>query len=100
MIEGMQSATCTPEAGSGSVTERDSKTMGQWEEERLGARARDLTTRELDEVLPRRTDLQPPPFLSRLGGRVRRRLRPWPTDSRAAELSRRAEHFRAGTPDD
>jgi hypothetical protein len=80
------------------MTERDHRTMEQWEQDHLGKPASQLTPREVDELLPRRRDLSRPPFLSRLGGRIRRRLRPWPNEQRAQELHRRAEHFLATTP--
>lgn len=73
--------------------------MEEWEQERLGKPASEFTPRQLEELLPRSRDLQSPPFLSRLGGRIRR-LRPWPSDRRAKELTRRARSFLAETPDE
>jgi hypothetical protein len=90
-------ATCPEHEGSEDVTEHR-LTMEEWEKERLGGPASELTPRELEKLLPRRDDLSPPPFRSRLGGRIRRRLRPWPSARRAEDLQRRAERFLAQTP--
>lgn len=72
--------------------------MRAWAELKFKKAAEDVTIADVEKVLPRRDDLREAPFEDRLGGRVRFRLRPWPTEDRAAELARRAEHFRRTTP--
>lgn len=75
------------------------QTMDEWERSRLGQPASELSAREVEERLPRRTDLKKPSFASRLGGRIRHRLQPAPEGARADELRRRAERFLDTTPD-
>ena len=72
--------------------------MKIWAEARFGKAADRITIADVERELPRRDDLPEPPFEDRLGGRIRFRLRPWPTDDEAEELRHRAQHFIDTTP--
>jgi hypothetical protein len=74
--------------------------MRAWAQERFGKSPDAITLTDIERILPRRDDLQEPPFEDRLGGRVRYRLRPWPSDDEAADLRRRAQHFVDESPAD
>lgn len=90
----------SPKPEAFSVAEpRKAPTMAEWEAERFGTPLKSVTTQRLQEARPRRRDLAPAPFLSRLGGRVRHRLRPWPETARARDLVERAKRFLAEAPD-
>jgi hypothetical protein len=67
--------------------------MRAWAEARFGKPASEITISDIEASLPRRTDLAEPPTRDRLGGRVRFRLRSWPTNEEADDLRKRAKHF-------
>jgi hypothetical protein len=74
--------------------------MRAWAEARFGKPADRITISDVERVLPRRDDLAEPPLEDSRGGRVRFRLRPWPTEAEADDLRRRAKHFIDDTPQD
>jgi hypothetical protein len=74
--------------------------LTSWAERRLGKPQRDITISDVQRALPARPDLPDPPFTGPKGGRVRFRLRAWPSPERAAELRARAKKFRASFPKD
>jgi hypothetical protein len=82
------------------MTDKRRLGMRDWVENRFGKSADEVTISDVERELPRRDDLPDAPFDDRLGGRVRFRLRSWPSDEEAADLKARAEHFRAATPDE
>jgi hypothetical protein len=83
---------------SARMSERPFLGMRVWAETRFGKPAERITTSDVERVLPRRDDLPEPPFEDPLGGRVRFRLKRWPTVEEAQELGRRAQHFLDNTP--
>lgn len=72
-------------------------TLQAWAEARFGKPADEITTADIEQQAPRE-DRPDPPFEGMLGGRVRYRLRPWPTKDEATELRERAKHFLDKTP--
>lgn len=74
--------------------------MRAWAEARFHKPADAITIADVEAVLPRRDDLPDPnpPLEDPLGGRVRYRLKPWPTAQEEKDLVRHARHFIDETP--
>jgi hypothetical protein len=72
--------------------------MRQWAERTFGKSPDDVTIADVEQTLPRREDLQDPPFTDSRGGRVRFNLHAWPSPEKAKALEEAAERFRAKRP--